>query len=678
MNENIAPSQPSNPLEEPQSPPSDDAPAESNPEEPTEEIYDVDLLSKAPYGYIINSSISGSYSLMTEFLNEVESKTGVKMPKHYLSDNAKNREIVIGTVMTRQESIDSSAPFNEYNNRDISIYAMKFYGERLIVTATDTESFQYALKRLLTFVTSDGFKIPSNIDELVIFDSSAYAKNGTVKEYSKEELDTLAYLTSISVGDGVISDFDKEKMEYAASTNCSLGYPTVSAQAWLPDMKVSINQATSQNGGIATVTVTGRNCAQTLTYKVNFIMDEYYTAKSEVVNKGGTKGTVTFVLDDGIISTAEYVEELLKKYPYTTATFGLVTKNYADFVLSDDKTEYLRDENGNFIFTQTDAQKEKAEYWKGLLERFPRVELASHSHTHAYAGEDDSVVYTAYDNNGKKYIFPKGSISAEVYGSRQLIEKLFGRTARTFILPGISNKESGFSINPWSNLIRSWCYLGARGTYTSVDYESMVTPRDFIKDESRRWRVKAFMVRYFNMALNASGNFYPEYTSTSGILAAGISHATNFIDAAMSDGSFACFCIHAIVNSGSTGNNHIYKEQADALFAYANMLAEKGDTWVATLGDAYAYYCAWDTAVTTASAHSDKSIDLTVKTEENEFYTVPLTVKVKVPMTWEKAVVIFGEEQTPLSVFIDEDGTRYVLADMLPNSGTATILPQNP
>ena len=640
---------------------------------------DINLTGTVPYGVIFNSSIDGSYDLAIDFIASVKEVTGVKLDRLYLSDKPQRYEIVIGNVHSREDSTKAASLYNDYNNSDISIYAMKFYGERLVVTATDTAAFKYAVSRLLEFVSADGMIISGGIDEALIFDTEAYLADGTVKEYTKQELDSLALLSSIKVeGDGV-TGFDKDIFEYSASANYVDGYGTVSAEPWLSGINISFEQATNDNGGIATVTATSKDGLNTRTYKVKFIMDEFYSVNSEVVSKGGTKGTVTIVLDDGIEATAKYVEELLLKYPEMTATFALITKNYAGFELSDDGTEYLRDENGNFIITQTDAQKTNAEYWQGLLERFPQVELTSHSHTHAYAGEDDSVVYTATDINGKKYIFPKGSISAEVFGSQQILRELFGQSSRGFVLPGISGKESGFTTNSWLDFIMSGSYLGARGTYSTTVPDDMVTPYDIAADESRLWRMKAFMVRSYTMALMNNGNFYPESSNVNTILNAGISHATNFIDAAMKDGNWACFCLHAIVEANSSGTHHIFKQQADALFAHANALAENGDAWVTTYGDALSYYVAWNMAKTEAIAHYDDSIELTVTTEEeNDLFTVPLTVKVTVPPTWDKAAVTIGDEQTELSCGENNDGSKYVLVDVLPNSETVTILPLNP
>ncbi|MBQ3042722.1 MAG: hypothetical protein IJD47_05950, partial [Clostridia bacterium] len=55
--------------------------------------------------------------------------------------------------------------------------------------------------------------------------------------------------------------------------------------------------------------------------------------------------------------------------------FAMITRKIAGFELSEDQTEYKRDENGRFIITQTEAQKTAAEYWQGLLQRFPYVEI---------------------------------------------------------------------------------------------------------------------------------------------------------------------------------------------------------------------------------------------------------------------------------------------------------------
>ncbi len=406
-------------------------------------------------------------------------------------------------------------------------------------------------------------------------------------------------------------------------------------------------------------------------YVSQYVSGEYvYTGPdARIVNKDGKSGTVTFVLDDGAVSTAKIAEELLAKYTETTATFALITDKLADFQLSEDGSEYKRDENGNFVLTQTASQVSTTEYWQNLVKAYPRVEITSHSHTHSYAGENDSMLYVATDKDGKEYVFPKGSVSAEVYGSKQIIKELLGRDALGFVIPGgVVSAEDGFTMDAWWPLVKD-AYLGARGTKTTTNPSSMVMDSTFVNNETTLWRTPAYMVAANKMALNASGEFYSADTDVQTLLAAGITHAENFMNVAMSDGKWACFCIHAIVEAGSTGTSHIYKEQADALFAYANALSLTGEAWVANYSDALKYYREWNASTLKVNANGEESIEVAIEcTDNNENLDMALTVKINVPRSWDTVEFDYLGEVLTLEVLKDEDGTSFVYCNVLPNT----------
>ncbi len=409
-------------------------------------------------------------------------------------------------------------------------------------------------------------------------------------------------------------------------------------------------------------------------------MKEEHLLASSIVNKNGADGVITIVIDDGNISTGEYAKALLEKYPEMTVSFALITKKLAGFKLSEDGSEYLRDENGNFLLTQTAAQKNTAAFWQELLSLYPNIEFLNHSHTHAYAGEDDTSLYIAEDASGNKYLYPKGSISAEVFGVQQIIKEFLGQKSRAFILPGISGKENGWSTNSWLPLIKSGIFLGARGTSASTDASSMVMmPSDFNNDKLL-WYEKAFVVRYFYMATynDEGGNkkFYDKTISYDDAISNGIGHATDFIDSALSKGGWASFCIHDIIEEHGSGTLPIYYEQADALFSYANELRKNGDAWVTTYGNALTYYREWSKSYASAVLCKGEYIDLSLTvTEDNEMFDMPLTVKVEIPVAWERCSYTLGDKTVELTANKDEDGKSFVYADIVPGDENGKIMP---
>lgn len=643
-----------------------------------------DLLSlvfgNSEYTVIYKSEDITIKNSVTNLINDVYNETGVMLEKKGGVYKASLYEIVIGDVYQREESVSSYDLVNDYKANGISVYSIKIYKrKKLVVAASDDAAMKLALSRLSEFIADGDFAVPKQMNEFLIFDTNEYINSGTVKEISKESLDGICSLDSISVDGEKLGGFSSDVLEYTAYTNIMQGYPELDAKALMRGAVVDIVNPSSENGGVGTVTVTAKN-GNTLTYKVSFIMQSTFETKTEVVNKDGRDGVITIVVDDGNISTGKNVEKLLEKYPELALTFAMITRKIAGFALSEDGTEYLRNPDGSFVITQTAEQKAASEFWQALLEKFPKLEITSHSHTHAYAGENDDELYITCDSNGKKYVFPKGSISAEIYGSIQIIKELFGLDSPGFIIPGISGADHGFTINSWWPYIKGGYFLGARGTSGSLDTASMVMmPSDF-KNETLRWRGRAFMTRYFNIAtktLSDGGKqFLDQNVTAEEAIAAGANHAIDFIDIAMKMGGWACFCLHDIIDAGAKGTHPIYMEQADELFAYADKLSSEGSAWVATYGEAMKYYTEWASAVPVAIANEDKYIELTLTCkEQSEHFDMPLTVKVTVPDTWQRVTYTYLGQTTELDVDATSDTESFVLVNIAPDTGIGTITP---
>ncbi len=632
------------------------------------------------YKIIYKDGDTKATRVINNFINKVAERTGIFILKDIHTSAESIYEIQVGNFSTRDEINMLYSEISDYSGERISAYSIRFYGTKLVVAATDHHATELALNRLVGYALDGELKVPTDINDTLFFDSSLYSADGTVKAYTSEELDVLCLATDITVNGKTVDGFDSTLSTYSFKANYMDGYPTVSCKVPIKGNRVEIVQPSSESGGIASIKITSKDAMHIMTYNLVFNMQEVYETKAEVVNKENKKGVITLVIDDSNISTARIIEELLAKYPELTLTFAMITKNFAGFELTEDETEYKLDENGSFIITQTDKQRAETEYWKSFLEKFPYVEIISHSHTHSYAGEDDTKFHTDYDNQGNPYIFPKGAISAEVFGSKQIIKELFGFDSKGFIIPEISGTKLGLSIYSWWEYIKSGVYLGARGTDSSVNEDSMTMGLDDMRSEDTRWSGRAFMVEYFNMAtyVDSDGkeSFYHDTISAQEAISNGIGHAEAFIDSALNNGEWACFCIHDIIDAEGSGTHPIYREQADMLFDYINTLGESGDAWVATYADALTYYCEWSTAKTTAVLHKDEYIELLLSCEEkNELFTMPLTVKVQVPAAWTRACYTYMGVTKDLDVHIDEDGIAYVLVDAVPESAPLIISP---
>ena len=401
--------------------------------------------------------------------------------------------------------------------------------------------------------------------------------------------------------------------------------------------------------------------------------DQMKTFKSnaEIVNKNGATAVVTYVIDDGAKATADIAKTMLSEFSLLNLTFAIKTQDFATLKtkeISDGKTEYVM-QDGKYVY---DINTSNYEYWKSILD-LGRTEIVSHTHTHNFWGtNDDGGVFDYVDNSGQLHTsseFPVGSTKKEIYASKQILQELFpsslypSQKAISMVEPGIGVKTSTatlgdktvISYKPYydqliKQAINNGDYIGSRSTFQATGgFDAYVNTHKSLKKLEDRMNVKAFMI----LDKNAGD---------------GISYWKRYIDAALDEGGWACFCIHNISPQPMNGH-YILESQAEQLFAYTQSLGR--DIWVANFTEAMLYYCEWSTAEVTSTYENDKiTVVLTDEESKNEIYNVPLTVKITVPESWTSAK---AGEQT-LSVSVDADGNRFVYVDIVPDSGAVEIV----
>ena len=475
---------------------------------------------------------------------------------------------------------------------------------------------------------------------------------------------TDALAGSITLGSTPLMGFDKNIFEYTTFANINFGYPTVSVKAASPAALIVIEQATVANGGKAKITITSADGLTVKTYTINFKTIGEFTASSEVVNKNGADGVVTFVIDDGYEDTATFGKQMLQKYSYLSLSFATWTKDFATLAEQEDpdgKKSYVFDENGKYVYTRNEA---KISFWNDILSGVDgRAEVMVHSHTHAPWGmNDDGGEYKYVDNSGnlKTGNTPKGSTSKEYYGAHQIIEDIFGNLPSVknvgFITPGIGVQSGDKVVNgelikgygAYANEILKDCiekniFLGARGTFDplTTDYTTKIVTKDTINKLSVRMNLPGLAVRDYH----------------------DVSVWTDYIDTAARLGGWAMFCIHEMDSSPNNQKWWISEDKAEQLFAYT---ADK-NIWVASFSDAITYYIEWATAKVDAkydSAANKISVSVTDGEDDNEIFNTALTVKVSVPVMWESAKC--GEKV--LDVHVNDDGSKFVYVDVVPDT----------
>lgn len=540
--------------------------------------------------------------------------------------------------------------------------------------------YNYMTALIIENITSGGvLKVTPyvKVGNNVIKGTSAYYKittnDGLTIEKTTESTVALANnadLASLTVDGSPVVGFSAGVTEYnvPAADPSKMTIEAVTAEE-------GATFSVEQSGNIATVTVTSFNGKATKEYTLT----AYEKLASEVVNKNGAKAIVTYVFDDGDRTTATIVtKELSPLYDSLTGSFALITKDLATLStvkseVGDGLLEYEKDANGNYVYTKNETNWN---YWQPLLDTYKSrgFEAVSHTHTHAYIGENDNGGSFEYRNvNGVVFtsaVFPKGNITKEYYASNQILREL---GQRAYAMVGAGLTAGGYKIDYTDSYKAfpqtSGAFIGKRTTYTYPKTPEVMVNKvtDFV-NEDNRFNVLSYMVEHYNTsAVNTTNSS----SSAADCLAAGINYWTGYIDTAVDMGGWAVFCFHNIRPDDFTGNlsHFVYQSQASALFKHSDDLSKTKDVWVANLTDAMLYVFERSTSEVGAYMDGDKVVVSLDDHEDDAIFNMALTVKVALPEGKSGATL----DGTALTTFTENEVT-YVYVDIVPgNSVTLTV-----
>ena len=416
----------------------------------------------------------------------------------------------------------------------------------------------------------------------------------------------------------------------------------------------------------------------------NAVLDESdFVPTAEVVNKNGAAATVTFVIDDGDQDTATFGKKMLLEYTELSLTFAVPVKKLATLQTSDDDGDGIPNYvmvNGKYVY---EINEQTVEFWNDILIA-DRTEIVNHSYTHGFFGSNDDGGSFEYVKNNqttviKSEIMPVGSVTKEIYASKQILEDLFGDylsdngTMITYIGAGIGVRTKDYTLEDGTVIKTYKTFLDERlqDAYDEGDLigvsstfgqnytpgfnfaSKVVTAENFT--EELRLAIPRYMIESYN-------------ANPEGIANGDISNWIEFIDAAIELNGWANFCIHKIRKTlpESTSDHLISEDQAELLFKYAS----ENNIWVATNSDAIMYYSEWSTAKVDAELVGDEIKVTLTDEEDNSIYNMALTVKISVPASW-GSVIYNGES---IEVARNSDGTGYVLVDIVPDSGTVSLV----
>ena len=480
------------------------------------------------------------------------------------------------------------------------------------------------------------------------------------KDTIKEADRSSAELSGITVDRELLLGFSSSVYEYTAEADINVGYPTVGVAPLSPVAQYTVEQASSRNGGIATVTVVSADMTSTIVYRVKFNVTGTFETMADVVGKDGTTGTVTFVVDDGDHATAEFTTAMMDKYENLSFTYALLTNKLATLTTVYDpsigKYVYVMDENGKYTYT---VQQTEVDFWNHILDNY-NTEVISHTYSHYFWGNNDDGGQQKYvDSSGNVKTSPSlpvGSATADLLASIQIIEDLLGIRAITHTEPGIGVKTADTVVN-------------------GVTYETYYTYYKMLVEQAM---AEGVIVNYIGSVMGVNSSAVNRYVTKDNIKAQnenGVARMMvtptddtslwkQFINNAAANDGWATFCIHKI-SPAATSGHYILESAAEDLFAHA---ASK-NVWIANYTEASLYYTEWASAEV-SSTYEDGKVKVTLTdSEDNTVYDEELTVKVYVPATWEAASM----NGDALTVEKDAFGS-FVYANIVPDSGVQEII----
>ena len=603
-------------------------------------------ITESGYTFFCASSDAGVRESFANLIYRIAKATG-KEPIVAASENEAN--VIFGVA--DYTALGAGSVIGRY---EIAIKDGKLY-----ITAGNAESLNIAKDRLLSYNTDKGIVISKSMNESYLFNIFDY-RVGKTTVYAPTDLANLTLLSEVKIGGSVMNGFNPTKNFYSVKADGT--YPEISATAVNSAATVSVVQATSENGGAASVTVAVNGLKRV--YSFDFYSDTVSSVNASIVHKNGAKGTICFVIDDGTESTANFMYNSIfgkEGYENITATFALITKKLATMNTTTDEngnTVYVIDENGNYSYTEIDG---KFDFWKKILAT-GKADLASHTQTHTYEGDNDSggtFVYKKNDGTYAQMTVPAGNVTMELVASNQIIKAITGKDdSIALIIPGVGAAHSGYFNNLY---LECGEYLVSRGTAGAdnliTDYNTVVYLPEELTNSNLK-SLKSYMVEHY---LTDPTGSTTQASSNEECLAAGIQNWTDFMDTAIETGGWASFCIHEIRPDNYSGNDHhIYESQAKQLFAYANSYGD--DAWIASYNDAAKYYVEWSKSTVSSKIYDNNTIAVALETDLTDTrYDMALTVRVEIPESWAGAKL----DGASLEI-LEDDGGRYVLVDVLP------------
>lgn len=433
-------------------------------------------------------------------------------------------------------------------------------------------------------------------------------------------------LSAISYGGTALAGFDPYVRDYAVELPLGSSYPTVSATTYSTETpNPVIVQPGAGNNGTATITVNSKNGSASAVYTVKFTILDYVPAQASIMPiKNNFKSIVTIVHDDGDLPTVSYLNDAFEQ----------------------------NNLKGTVAMIASRVNDSNVAQWQAYFDT-GRFNLANHSYTHAYWGQDDTAESGTL-SNGSAYSVPAGMMTNEIITSGEYLrEKFPSQRVLAFVKPGFVYPTGLPQISDKAYKMVRDNYICMRNTGGGI---STVPPSDW--DNLRSLMVQT------SSDVDSPNNHTAEYWIEE-------------VDKTVAQGGWLTFLFHNIVpDEQVTDGINVAQSKASKLFDALGDRVANGDVWCAYLDEATLYIKESQTASVYAKNYQDASIGIVVTDKmDDSVYNYPITVKVEVPSAWTNVSVTQNGKVLEVAQTFTENGKTYVYANAVPDAGEATLAP---
>ena len=364
--------------------------------------------------------------------------------------------------------------------------------------------------------------------------------------------------------------------------------------------------------------------------------------------KGGAKGIVVLIHDDGIWDTAVTLDKLYHSYGLVGDVAMLSSKLYN---------------------TQTGTENASAlANWRALVDT-GRWNMVSHSHTHTWWG-------TATQNSDGSYTFVEDDqkLYDEIIGSQRILRELFpGQRVLTFAYPGFTT-EKGYVGKTAEKIFEIIYSERARKMLeeTYISSRASLGLNIDVDDPDKRWENKYGDSVY---STESVWDYFPAYSlGDSNVESRKLLYV---ITNCAAGEQMAVIYMHKVVDELTGGSNEMTTASMNTLCQHLAKYTESGKIWNAHYDDAVLYVREANAATVTITGDETALTVTLTDTLDNEIYNYPLTVRVGVPESW-AAVKLTQGDSSSYAVAKQIDGEWFVDFDIVPDSGAAALTPISP